>query len=103
MAKEKFERTKPHVNVGTIGHVDHGKTTLTQAITLLLSKLGRADYTPFERERYGYTGPEEGICWREAYRLTGNDPDEPDDDDEHCDDVPPPAAQAPASTSSTNT
>ncbi len=59
-----------------------------------------ADYTPAERERYGYTGPEEGICWREAYRLTGNDPDEPDDDDEHCDDVPP-AAQAPASTSST--
>ncbi len=48
MAKEKFERTKPHVNVGTIGHVDHGKTTLTQAITLVLSKLGRADYTPFD-------------------------------------------------------
>jgi len=48
MAKEKFKRTKPHVNVGTIGHVDHGKTTLTQAITLILSKLGRADYTPFD-------------------------------------------------------
>jgi len=39
MAKEKFERTKPHVNVGTIGHVDHGKTTLTAAITTVLSKL----------------------------------------------------------------
>ncbi|MCL2875622.1 MAG: GTP-binding protein, partial [Betaproteobacteria bacterium] len=38
MAKSKFERTKPHVNVGTIGHVDHGKTTLTAAITLILSK-----------------------------------------------------------------
>ena len=38
MAKEKFERTKPHVNVGTIGHVDHGKTTLTAAITTVLSK-----------------------------------------------------------------
>ncbi|MGB9130329.1 MAG: GTP-binding protein, partial [Thiobacillus sp.] len=38
MAKEKFERTKPHVNVGTIGHVDHGKTTLTAAITTILSK-----------------------------------------------------------------
>ena len=38
MAKGKFERTKPHVNVGTIGHVDHGKTTLTAAITLVLSK-----------------------------------------------------------------
>jgi len=48
MAKEKFKRTKPHVNVGTIGHVDHGKTTLTQAITLILSKLGRADYTAFD-------------------------------------------------------
>ena len=38
MAKAKFERTKPHVNVGTIGHVDHGKTTLTAAITTILSK-----------------------------------------------------------------
>jgi elongation factor Tu len=39
MAKSKFERTKPHVNVGTIGHVDHGKTTLTAALTSVLSKL----------------------------------------------------------------
>ncbi|KAB7654349.1 GTP-binding protein, partial [Plesiomonas shigelloides] len=39
MSKEKFERTKPHVNVGTIGHVDHGKTTLTAAITTVLSKV----------------------------------------------------------------
>ena len=38
MAKQKFERTKPHVNIGTIGHVDHGKTTTTAAITLVLSK-----------------------------------------------------------------
>ena len=38
MSKEKFERTKPHVNVGTIGHVDHGKTTLTSAITMVLAK-----------------------------------------------------------------
>ncbi len=38
MAKQKFERTKPHVNVGTIGHVDHGKTTLTAAITQILAK-----------------------------------------------------------------
>ena len=43
MAKEKFERTKPHVNIGTIGHVDHGKTTLTAAITTLLAKEGLAD------------------------------------------------------------
>ncbi|MEE9517827.1 MAG: GTP-binding protein, partial [Candidatus Adiutricales bacterium] len=42
MAKEKFKRTKPHVNVGTIGHIDHGKTTLTSAITLCLSKVGGA-------------------------------------------------------------
>jgi translation elongation factor EF-Tu-like GTPase len=40
MAKEKFERTKPHVNIGTIGHVDHGKTTLTAAITKVLAERG---------------------------------------------------------------
>ena len=44
MAKAKFERTKPHVNVGTIGHVDHGKTTLTAAITRVLSTKGGADF-----------------------------------------------------------
>ena len=43
MAKEKFERSKPHVNVGTIGHIDHGKTTLTAAITLFLQKRGFAE------------------------------------------------------------
>ena len=48
MSKAKFERTKPHVNVGTIGHVDHGKTTLTAAMTLVLSKQGQADYVSFE-------------------------------------------------------
>ncbi|MFH1903623.1 MAG: GTP-binding protein, partial [Candidatus Omnitrophota bacterium] len=49
MAKEKFERGgKPHVNVGTIGHVDHGKTTLTSAITLVLSKLGKASFLKYE-------------------------------------------------------
>ena len=48
MAKEKFKRTKPHVNVGTIGHVDHGKTTLTAAITDVLSKKGLADHVPFD-------------------------------------------------------
>jgi len=49
MAKKKFERTKPHVNVGTIGHIDHGKTTLTAAITLCLSKSGLADFVPFDQ------------------------------------------------------
>jgi len=48
MAKQKFERTKPHVNIGTIGHVDHGKTTLTAAITKTLAAKGLADYTPFD-------------------------------------------------------
>jgi elongation factor Tu len=48
MAKPKFERTKPHVNVGTIGHIDHGKTTLTSAITRVLAKKGQADYIPFD-------------------------------------------------------
>ena len=59
MAKQKFERTKPPVNIGTIGHVDHGKTTLTAAITLALAKKGGAevkkydeiDNAPEERER----------------------------------------------------
>ena len=48
MAKEKFLRTKPHVNVGTIGHVDHGKTTLTSAITMCLSKKGQAEVRSFD-------------------------------------------------------
>jgi len=49
MAKQKFERTKPHVNVGTIGHVDHGKTTLTAAITKRQASKGMADFTPFDQ------------------------------------------------------
>jgi elongation factor Tu len=48
MGKQRFERTKPHVNVGTIGHVDHGKTSLTSAMTLVLSKTGMANYKKFE-------------------------------------------------------
>ena len=48
MAKEKFERTKPHVNIGTMGHIDHGKTTLTAAITKVLAEEGDSEYTAFE-------------------------------------------------------
>ncbi|HPO52598.1 MAG TPA: GTP-binding protein, partial [bacterium] len=48
MAKEKFVRSKPHVNIGTIGHVDHGKTTLSSAITLVLSKAGKAQHLKYE-------------------------------------------------------
>ena len=48
MSKAKFERNKPHVNVGTIGHVDHGKTTLTAAITKILAKSGGAEFVPFD-------------------------------------------------------
>ncbi|MDY6012135.1 GTP-binding protein, partial [Clostridium sp.] len=59
MSKAKFERSKPHVNIGTIGHVDHGKTTLTAAITKVLADEGKADFVdyanidkaPEERER----------------------------------------------------
>ena len=49
MAKEKFERTKPHCNIGTIGHVDHGKTTLTAAITKVLAEQGGASYTAYDQ------------------------------------------------------
>src|SRR6478735_7802329 len=49
MTKEKFERNKPHCNIGTIGHVDHGKTSLTAAITKVLSKQGKAKYTAYDQ------------------------------------------------------
>src|SRR5215217_7460704 len=65
MGKQKFARTKPHVNVGTIGHVDHGKTSLTAAITKTLALQGQAqvrsfdsiDNAPEERERARWTEP----------------------------------------------
>ena len=60
MAKQKFERNKPHVNIGTIGHVDHGKTTLTAAITMVLSTEGKA-----QKMRYDEIdkAPEEPRTW----------------------------------------
>ena len=49
MTKETFQRTKPHCNIGTIGHVDHGKTTLTAAITKVLSEAGKAEFKAYDQ------------------------------------------------------
>jgi elongation factor Tu len=67
MAKEKFERTKPHVNVGTIGHVDHGKTTLTAAITQRQAPKGLADFTPFDQIDKAPEEKERGITIATAH------------------------------------
>ena len=67
MAKDKFERTKPHVNVGTIGHVDHGKTTLTAAITKCLSSKGLAEKTDFENIDNAPEERERGITINTAH------------------------------------
>jgi len=67
MAKKKFERTKPHVNVGTIGHIDHGKTTLTAAITLCLSKTGFANFIPFDEIDKAPEEKERGITIATAH------------------------------------
>jgi len=67
MSKKKFERTKPHVNVGTIGHIDHGKTTLTAAITLCLSKVGMASYVPFDQIDKAPEEKERGITIATAH------------------------------------
>jgi elongation factor Tu len=67
MAKEKFKRTKPHVNVGTIGHIDHGKTTLTAAMTLCLSKKGMADYISFDEIDKAPEEKERGITIATAH------------------------------------
>ena len=67
MAKEKFERTKPHVNVGTIGHVDHGKTTLTAAITKHMGLRGMADFVPFDEIDKAPEEKERGITIATAH------------------------------------
>jgi len=67
MAKEKFERVKPHLNVGTIGHIDHGKTTLTAAITKHLAKKGLADYVPFDQIDKAPEEKERGITIATAH------------------------------------
>jgi elongation factor Tu len=67
MAKKKFERTKPHINVGTVGHIDHGKTTLTAAITKHLEKKGMADYVPFDEIDKAPEEKERGITIATAH------------------------------------
>jgi elongation factor Tu len=67
MAKQKFERKKPHVNVGTIGHIDHGKTTLTAAITKLNGMKGMADYVPFDQIDKAPEEKERGITIATAH------------------------------------
>ena len=67
MAKETFKRTKPHVNVGTIGHIDHGKTTLTAAITKHLAKKGLAEYVPFDQIDKAPEEKERGITINTAH------------------------------------
>jgi elongation factor Tu len=67
MAKAKFERTKPHVNVGTIGHIDHGKTTLTAAITKHLGMKGMADFIPFDQIDKAPEEKERGITIATAH------------------------------------
>jgi elongation factor Tu len=67
MAKKKFERTKPHVNVGTIGHIDHGKTTLTAAITRVLASKKLAEYVPFDQIDKAPEEKERGITIATAH------------------------------------
>jgi len=67
MAKEKFERTKPHVNIGTIGHIDHGKTTLTAAITKHLAKKGLAEYVAYDQIDKAPEEKERGITINTAH------------------------------------
>ena len=67
MAKEKFERTKPHVNIGTIGHVDHGKTTLTAAITMILAKEGLSEVKSFDQIDNAPEEKERGITINTAH------------------------------------
>src|SRR5215468_6125755 len=67
MSKQKFERKKPHLNIGTIGHVDHGKTSLTAAITKVLEKQGKAKYTAYDKIDAAPEEKERGITINTAH------------------------------------
>src|SRR2546425_12111032 len=67
MAKAKFARTKPHCNIGTIGHVDHGKTTLTAAITKVLAEQGKAQFTAYDQIDKAPGGKARGITIATAH------------------------------------
>ena len=74
MAKQKFERTKPHINIGTIGHVDHGKTTLTAAITTVLAKAGLSELKSFDQMKSmmkQFSGPGAGKKMKRMKGLGG--------------------------------
>ena len=70
MAKEKFDRSKPHVNIGTIGHVDHGKTTLTAAITTVLAKKGLSELRSFDSIDNAPEEKERDVYKRQAIART---------------------------------
>ena len=69
MAKAKYERTKPHCNIGTIGHVDHGKTTLTAAITKVLAESGGAEFIAFDQIDKAPEEKERGRCKQRVSEL----------------------------------
>ena len=69
MSKEKFDRSKPHVNIGTIGHVDHGKTTLTAAITKVMAEAGGAEFQAYDQID---KAPEERAAVSPFRRLTSS-------------------------------
>ena len=70
--KKKFIRNKPHCNIGTIGHVDHGKTTLTAAITKVLSEKGGAEYIAYDQIDKAPRGKERGINYSDCARRIRN-------------------------------
>ena len=74
MSKEKFNRSKPHCNIGTIGHVDHGKTTLTAAITKVLSESGGAQFTAYDQIDKAPEEKERGITISTCLLYTSPSP-----------------------------